>query len=207
MDATFFKERQKRLGVTNDDLARAIGRDRAVISNIYSGKRPMKPAEADVFSRLLNVPVEQVLAAAGVFTQAAVAMARPSGMAEDARPFDWTGAPERDAMAALFNLDRSGVDVWRVSTDAMTVAGYRQGDAIVVDTRRPDAYRKGDDVIVQVYDLSSGSAVTLLRRVEPPIIFALPSNLAQIQPMVIDNERIVVRGIVVGSWRLKMEAA
>ncbi|MEO0680480.1 MAG: hypothetical protein AAF192_08705 [Pseudomonadota bacterium] len=201
MNSTFFKQRQKQLGLTNDDIAAAIGRDRTVVSHIYSGRRSMRPQEATVFANLLKLPLDDVLAEAGLVSGGDARIASSNQLAEDATPFRWKDEKAEDVLGRVFGFYKSGVDVWRVNSDEMILGGYRKGDAIVVDARRPEIAQSGQDVIAQIYELEAGIARTVFRRIEPPYLFSLSTNPSCISPILIDNDRVSVRGVVVASWR------
>lgn len=161
----------------------------------------MRPTEASAFAAQLRVPVEDVLAAAGLTSAGDRLVAAQGRLAEDARPFVWKDDRARAALENTFGFNRPGVDVWTVQTEDMLLGGYRKGDAIVVDGRRPELVQRGDDVIAQVYDYETGAAKTLFRRAEPPFLFALSVDAHRVAPLLIDNDRVSVRGKVIACWR------
>jgi hypothetical protein len=205
MDADHFKRRQRQLGITSDDLGRAIGRDRTVISKIYSNARPMKAEEVPVFARLLDMTIDEVIERAGLKAGSTVrAMTTPGFSDQEAVPFDWTGRGDlRDRLAGPLGFDRPGVDVWAVKGRSMDLAGYVDGDMIVVDSHRAERARAGDDVLAQVYDLNHADAQRVFRRYDPPFLFAISTDQAELKPMLVDNERVVIVGVVTSSWRQK----
>ncbi len=205
MDVDFFKARQKALGLTTEDLGRAIGRDRTAISKMYSGGRLLKPEEVRGLAEALQLTVDEVLDHAGMKEPAIVRSIAQAGFAEsEAKPFDWQGrGGERAALSSAFNLNRPGVEVWSVQGRSMDLAGYLEGDAILVDRLRADRAKAGDDVIAQVYDFATGSARTVFRRYDPPFIFPVSTDQAELKPQLVDNDRIVVVGVVTLSWRTK----
>jgi hypothetical protein len=61
--------------------------------------------------------------------------------------------------------------------------------------------RPGDVVIAQVYD-RGGSAKTVLRRFEPPVLVAASMDPEDWRVHVVDGNNVLIRGKVVASWRI-----
>lgn len=203
MDVDFFKNRQRVKNVTSEDLGRAIGRDRTVISKIYSGARQMKPEEVVAFAQALDLSVEDVLEHAGLKRPAVVrAMVQPPGLAEpEAAPYAWQPADVGRDLTGAFGLGNPGVEAWTVKGRSMNLAGYLDGDALVVDRNRVERVRSGDAVLAQIYDFGNGSARTVFRRYDPPFIFAISTDQDDLKPYLVDGERVVIVGVVTFSWR------
>lgn len=202
MDDKWFKAQQKKAGVTADDIAARIGRDRSVVSKIYSGQRTMSLEWAQAFSEVLLVPLAEVLERAGA-AKASVARQLVSGFAEsDAAAWIPQGGDDRQVptMATAMG-QRPGVDVWQVKSPALALMGYMPGDYMLVDTHAAERARPGDVVIAQVYDNAKGAATTLLRRFEPPVLVAASMAAEDRRIHVVDGVNVVVRGKVVASWR------
>jgi hypothetical protein len=203
MDERWFKRQQKVAGVTADAIAATLGRDRSAVSRIYSGKQRMTLEWAQAFATALKVPVATVLEKAGATTPAARA-SLSYGMAEgDAAP--WAppagSADPADPVGRALGAGRPGVDVWRVRSRAMALAGLLAGDWVVVDTHAAERTRAGDTVIAQVYDNARGTATTLLRRHEPPVLVAASIEPDDQRALVVDGVNVVIRGKVIASWR------
>ncbi len=66
MDAEWFRARMRALGVTQEDLGRAIGRDRSAASRLLSGALEFKMAQAPAIASLFKVPVTEILERAGL---------------------------------------------------------------------------------------------------------------------------------------------
>lgn len=206
IDATYFKRRQRERGVTSEDLGRAIGRDRTVISKIYSGQRAIKPEEVPLLAAALDISVEDIIERAGMASPAVVRrLAQPPGMAEgEATPFDWKSRTADEAtLSAAFGLNRAGVEAWAVKSDSMDLAGYLKGDIMVVDRNRAERARAGDDVLAQVYDYAAGDARTVFRRYDPPFIYAISTRQTELKPHLVDGERVAIVGVVTFSWRAR----
>lgn len=66
MDADWFRARMRALGVTQEDLGAAIGRDRSAASRLLSGALEFKMAHAAPLARLLQTGVPEILTRAGL---------------------------------------------------------------------------------------------------------------------------------------------
>lgn len=205
MDVDFFKRRQRQLGITSEDLGRAIGRDRTVISKIYSGNRVLKPEEVPALAAALGLTVEEVIDHAGLGQPEIVRRITQPGLSEgEATPFDWrTHKADEATLSAAFGLNRPGIEAWAVKGTSMDLAGYMDGDIMVVDRNRADRARAGDDVLAQIYDLAAGAARTVFRRYDPPFIYAISTRQAELRPQLVDGQRVVIVGVVTFSWRAR----
>lgn len=201
MDDKWFKLQQKRVGVTADQIADKMGRSRSNVSHILNGKQRMSLDWAKAFAEVLQVPLATVLEKAGVadgataqsispgFAESDAAAWIPQGMAE--------AAPVRSVAEALGQ--RPGVDVWRVKSRAMALAGLVEGDYFLLDTHQSERVKPGDVVIAQIYSRTGAS--TVLRRFEPPVLVAASADPAEGRVHVVDGVNVVIRGKVVASWR------
>ncbi len=203
MDVLWFKQQQKRVGVTADQIAEKMGRTRANVSHILNGRQRMSLDWAKAFADVLQVPLATVLEKAGV-TDAPTAQAVAPGFSDsDAAP--WVAGPGMAETAQVKTLaaamgERPGVDVWRIRGQAMALAGYLAGDFMLVDTHQAERVRAGDVVVAQLYNRSG--ATTVLRRFEPPVLVAASADPADGRVHVVDGVNVVVRGKVVASWRV-----
>lgn len=203
MDDRWFKAQQKRVGVTADQIAAVLGRDRSVVSKILSGKQRLTLEWAKAFAEVLQQPLDIILEKAGV-TDAATAQAVVPGFSEgDAAPWKpgpglAESGPSKTIAAAMG--ERPGIDVWRVQTRAMALAGLLEGDFMLVDTHQAERVKPGDVVIAQVYNRTG--ATTVLRRYAPPVLVAASCEPADAGVHVVDGVNVVVRGKVVASWRV-----
>lgn len=66
MDAAWFRARMRQLGLTQDDLGAALGRDRSTASRLLSGALEFKAAHAEPLAAILQTTPGEVLARAGV---------------------------------------------------------------------------------------------------------------------------------------------
>ncbi|WP_112312514.1 LexA family protein [Pseudogemmobacter bohemicus] len=197
MDDKWFKQQQKKAGVTADQIAARLGRHPSVVSKILNAKQNMTLDWAKAFADSLNQPLATILEKAGVTDEASARQIIPGFAESDVAPFISQGAEQRGTVtiAEAFGA-KPGIDIWRVKGDAMALAGYREGDFILVDTFQAERAKAGDVVIAQIYD-RQGSATTVLRQFQPPVLVC-PKDLSV---HVVDNNNVVIMGKVTASWR------
>lgn len=200
MDEKWFKSQQKRVGVTADEIASEMGRDRSVVSRIYTGRQKMSLEWAQAFATVLQVPLSTVLEKAGVAAPQQAQQLDPGFSESDAAPWRGPTPTERGVTDIATALGaRPGVDIWRVKGRAMALQGLLPGDYMLIDTHAADRAKAGDAVIAQVY--TRGGAATVLRRLEPPVLVAASPDPDDNRVHVIDGINVVVRGVVISSWR------
>ncbi|VDS07927.1 hypothetical protein PARHAE_01107 [Paracoccus haematequi] len=213
IDDKWFKAQQRKVGVTTEDIARRMGRDRTAVSHIYTGRQKMSLAWAKAFASVLKVPIDEVLRRAGVADDQTIDMLVPGFAEGDVHP--WQGFSEvgsnrsrsmnmADQLAAAAKEvvdNRPGIDIWRVSTGAMIAEGYLPGDFILVDGHAAASAAAGDVVLAQVYENSRGSATTIMRRYEPPVLITASAQPGERRVHVVDGANVVIVGRVIASWR------
>jgi len=202
MDVQWFKQQQKRVGVTAEAIAERMGRDRSVVSRMYVGRQRMSLDQAKVFSEVLQVPLATILEKAGLTDEPTAQQVSPGFAESDVaawlpRPGLAEGLPVRTIAAALG--ERPGVDVWRVKSRAMALAGVLEGDFFLLDTHQAERVKPGDLVVAQVY--SRTGATTVLRRFEPPVLVAASADPEDGRVHVVDGVNVIIRGKVVAVWR------
>lgn len=204
MDRDWLKKRLRIQGKTSADLAEAINRDRAVVSRIMNGHQELTLDQAKIFATELGVEVSEVLQRSGL-TDAPVAQAFSPGFAESDATV-WMPGPGLAETASIKSVaaalgERPGVDVWRVKSRAMMLAGLLDGDFMLVDTHQAERVKPGDIVIAQVYSRTGAS--TVLRRFEPPVLLSASTDPADARVHVVDGMNVMVRGKVIASWRVQ----
>jgi SOS-response transcriptional repressor LexA len=204
MDVMWFKSQQKKAGVTAADIADKLGRHHSVVSRIYMGRQRMSLEWARAFSETLGVPLSEVLKRAGSLDEDKAQELQPGFSDNDAAVWKGQEPERRKAQSVLdaLGLDRPGVDIWQVKGATMALQGLLAGDMIAVDINAAERVRQGDTVIAQRYDQAAGSALTLLRRFEPPVLVAASTHLDDRRVYVVDGDNVVIRGKVVASWRV-----
>lgn len=184
------------------------------LTRIYSGAQELKISEAEELAEILKSPRDEVLAHAGLAQPnmapppmpaglSAIRRQQPQGFASDAVP--WVPKPDDPSEKPILNMadtlraGNAGRDIWRVSSRVMILDGFAEGDFMLVDQHAEP--KAGDAVIAQVYDWDSGSAATVLRRFDPPVLTAASTNPSEWKPLSIESVKIM--GVVVASWRTK----
>lgn len=201
MDDKWFKNRQKEVGVTAEEIAKARGRSRSIVSHILNGKQPMSIEWAKAFSEVLDVPIDQVLEKAGALSEVQALPLSPGQ--SDSDVVAWRGgAPEARGVeaVALALGKRDGREVWRVTSHALMFQGFLPDDFLLVDTHLSERVRSGDVVVAQVYGRNGASSV--LRRYEPPVLVSAGPNAQDMRIHIVDDVNVVVLGKVVASWRV-----
>ena len=93
----------------------------------------------------------------------------------------------------------TNADLWQVRSRALELEGYMLGDIVVVDLDR--TAEGGEVVCAQMYDWNRGSAQTVLRVYEPPYLITASQSPIHRKPVLVDNERVTIKGLVVASAR------
>lgn len=204
MDDKWFKQQQKRVGVTADQIAARIGRDRSIVSRILNGHQRMSLDWAQAFADVLQVPLATILEKAGVADPASARKIAPGFSESDAAAWIPKGAEDRQVPTMAVALgQRPGVDIWQVKSGSLSLMGYMPGDYMLIDTHAAERAKVGDVVIAQVYDNAKGTASTILRRFEPPVLVAASMDPDDHRVRVVDGVNVVIRGTIVGSWRTR----
>lgn len=204
MDDKWFKAQQKKAGITADQIAARMGRDRSVISKILNGKQRMTLQWAEAFADALGVDVATVLEKAGAGRPATTRQLAPGFAESDAAP--WYADRGQEAgivqrIADALGASRPGIDLWQMKSRAMALGGLLAGDMMLVDSHASERCGQGDIVVAQVYSHASASATTVIRRFEPPVLVAASCDPADQRVHVVDGQNVVIRGKVIASWR------
>jgi hypothetical protein len=194
MDGKWFKRQHRLTGISQSEVARRLGKAQTFFTRVYDGKQQLRLAEAGAIAKIMGLPLSEVLAHAGlsISPDDAVERAVPKG-------FEESGVAPLHGEPVLGGLrpQGPGQSVWTVQNDDLAMAGYLSGDRILVDlNERP---RKGDVVVAQLYDWRADTATTLLRIWRPP--YLLRPAIDPDPPLTVDGERVLIKGVVVASWR------
>lgn len=89
---------------------------------------------------------------------------------------------------------------WRLASRALEAAGYLPGDALIVDLNA--AAEPGDVVCAQRYNWRAMTAETVFRIFEPPAtLVSATLDPALRRPILVDDEHVKIKGVVVASVR------
>jgi transcriptional regulator with XRE-family HTH domain len=110
-------------------------------------------------------------------------------------------ALEKNAAQAVNALaqEHKDAEIWRLHTSSLENAGYLPGDLVVLDPLI--APHSHDAVCVNVTEWSRGGSEMVWRIYEPPFLTSSTSRHLTSKPLLLDNDRIKVRGVIVGSIR------
>jgi SOS-response transcriptional repressor LexA len=201
MDTKWFKQQQKRVGVTAEDIAHEMGRARSNVSHILNGHQQMSLPWAEAFAKVLQVDIGTILEKAGVARGQTRAQLSPGFAESDVIQFLGQDRQAR-SIAAVLGLDRPGVDIWQAKSRSMALGGILPGDYLLVDTHAAERTGQGDIVVAQVYDNARGTASTVIRRHEPPVLVAASIDPRDNRVHVVDGSNVVIKGKVAASWRV-----
>ncbi len=172
--------------MTQTDLARLLRRDKAVITNLFQGKRQLKAEEAMVIAAHIGVPVTQILG-----------ISETRGAAESALLIPFQAEPEQVKRSGIvrkdgkFFLEMNEKSVsprayaLEVSDDSMNMAGIVKGDIVISELDRP--CKNGQTVIAQHY--VGRGAKTIIRKFEAPLLLPY-STLPSFKPLRADDESV-----------------
>jgi len=172
--------------------------------------RPL--AEGDDGTSTLHAgTIEKIVLFTGISPPGATADATGKplrGFREDASPFTFDKAdPLTGAVRALI-AGRNGIDPWTIKSRALELVGFLPGDVVLVDLNAMP--RPGDAVCAQIYDWPKMRAETVMRILQraAPIDILLARSLdpAFDQPLLVDGERVAIKGVVL-PHRLRSQAA
>lgn len=169
-------------------------------------------------TRFLNDPAAPMLQLRSIAKIAHVAGVQPIGVpafSQSNTPARGMTEPEglpiidtEDQLAEVLRLlvgGRNAADPWRLTTRALEEAGYLPGDIIIVDLNRlPVA---GDVVCAQAYKWAEGKAETVFRLFEPPYLVAASRDLALRRPLLVDNNQVIIKGVVTEMLRVAADRA
>lgn len=203
MDVEWFKRQQRQKGLTIVDLGDAIGRDRSIVSRFYTGRQKMSFEQAERIAEVLEVPLAEVLTRAGIAERRIAQELEPGFRDSDAAVWvpKATSGGDRDAkMAEVLGL-RPGVDIWEVRGKSLMLLGFFPGDKILVDSHLAPKAKTGDVVVAQVYDRHMGTAKTLLRQLQQPVLISHSTEPSDWKPYVVDQDNVNISGVIIASWR------
>lgn len=189
------------LGWTGTELARRMGKPPSTINRFLND-----PDATHVLSIKTLKGIEEKTGYAPLKYPDAM---RPRGFGEsDATPFDanaTSGDVALDGAVRALCLDKPGVDPWILRSTALDAIGFLPGDVMIVSlNERP---RAGDIVCAQVYDWGRARAETVFRVYEPPYLMAATTSKELLRPHVVDDERVVIKGVMLQSLRPRRAAS
>jgi len=163
------KQLLTRHGITQTELARILGRDKSVITNLFQGKRQLKADEAMLIAGRIGVPVTQILGVG-----AGKGFEEPSMLIpfqhEPERGKHHTNVIIKEGKSYLEVDEKSGYSpkayALEIRDDSMNLSGILPGDIVISEMDRP--CKPGQVVVAQYY--KGRGAETIIRRYLPPYL-------------------------------------
>jgi transcriptional regulator with XRE-family HTH domain len=183
-----------RTGWNQTDLAQRAGLDPSTLSRFLSGHRPGRALRAST--------IRKIEAITGIAFTGGDEPAGPagSGFAEaEAEPLAVPSQGPLQEIVAALSRGRVNIDPWTLKSRALDGAGFRPGDILLVALGETPV--AGDVVCAQIYDWAKGKAETVFRLFQPPYLVAATSEAGLLRPFVVDDSRVIVKGVVVNAIR------
>lgn len=187
----------ERKGWKHTQLAREAGIDASTLSRFINETNPG--------SRLSTFSIDKI-AALNILPPFETASAPAvRGLSEnEATPYE---AKPNDIVLKLIidalKHGKNSIDAWQLHSRALEYAGYIPGDIMLIDLN--EAPHDGDVVCAQVYN-RNGTAETVLRIFEHPWLVSATGDSASRKPLLVDNDRVVIRGTLMTSVRPRRAA-
>lgn len=193
----------QRTGWTQSELASRAGLDPSTLSRFLSGSR-----EGHAL-RLRSV--EKIAAISGIaYDSQGPSAIEPAGAATNQGFAESEASPIQVAahtpLAQIIDVlcrQRINTDPWTLHSRALEGAGYRPGDLLIVALGETPL--SGDVVCAQVYDWTSGKAETVFRIFEPPYLVAASPDPQFLRPLIVDGDKIHIKGVVVQTLRIRRQ--
>lgn len=170
MNLTHLKQLLTMHGIRQADLARILGRDKSVVTNLFQGKRQLKANEAALIARHIGVPVAQVLG---------MVECSDTGRSGPMLLIPFLHSPERANTNAdivrkegkfYMEIDGRGLSskayALEVEDDSMSLLGIVAGDIVICECDRPC---KPGQIVVARHGRGQ-AAKTVIRQYEPPLL-------------------------------------
>ncbi|MDE3037573.1 MAG: helix-turn-helix domain-containing protein [Pseudomonadota bacterium] len=186
MNLSHLKQLLAQHGVSQTDLARILGRDKSVITNLFQGKRQLKAGEAALIASHIGVPVARIL---GLTEQAGALMEPPMLIPFQHEPEQGrkhSGVVKKDGKFFL-EVEESSYSpkayALEAHDDSMNLSGILAGDIVISELDRP--CKPGQVVIAQHYQ--GRGAKTVIRRYQPPFLMPHSTHIS-FKPLNLERE-------------------
>jgi len=185
------------IGITPTELARRAGINPSTLTRYLNTPRDGHELAAKTMRAVEGVVGRRF----GQATAASTPVGRPLIQPEDAVPYrpDADFADDLSAAIAALCRNRNSATAWTLRSDDLFGIGLRPGDVLIVDFAEQAA--TGDVVFAQVYDFAGSSPRTIFRLYDRPYLLSASSSPDVRKPLVVDDERISIKGVVVASLR------
>lgn len=177
-------------GLTQTQLANRAGLDPSTLSRFLSEERQGHTLRASTIRKIeatTGIPIRE-------------GPVPPQGFAEsEAAPLHPVESSPLQRIIAVLAAGGANIDPWTLNSPALEGAGYRRGDTLLVALGENPT--PGDIVCAQIYDWAKGRAETVFRMYQPPYLIAATSDAAYLRPHLVDDSKVVIKGVVVHSLR------
>ncbi len=177
-------------------LAKRAGLDPSTLSRFLSNQREdhaLRPSSIARLGEVTGVPAHALsLASSDGFAESeASLMALPEGS-------------DIEATVIALRARHANVDAWTLNSRALELAGYRQGDVLIVGLSTPPI--PGDVVCAQVYDWNNNRAETIFRIFQPPFLSSATTDAKLMKPYFTDDGSTAIKGVVLHTLRPRAAA-
>lgn len=176
----------ERFGWTATDFARRANLAPSTLSKFRSNDDEGHVLSARTMSKLEAVAAAPPALSGGGFAESEASPWIPGK----------STSPLETAITALIDGNPARTP-WTLAGNSLIGLGYRPGDVLIVDLNQQPV--PGDIVCAQLYHRNG--ADTVFRAFEHPFLLAAPPAGELVRPILIDNERALVRGTVMATIR------
>lgn len=186
-------------GITQTELARLLGRDKSVVTNLMQGRRQLKADEAALIAQRLNVPVAELI---GIQEQAVRGVEEQFLIPFQQEPKHLRKGRQVVQKGGRYFLEESGAFTDKafaleVRDDGLNLAGILPGDIIISELDR--TCKSGQFVVAQRYQ--GRGADTIIRRLESPFLMSHSTNPSH-KPLHLEEDDVRVVSPVMKLVRL-----
>ncbi len=178
-------------GLTQTQLAHRAGLDPSTLSRFLSEERQGHTLRAST--------IRKIETTTGIPVSKDSAPPQPGFAESEAAPLRPGDAGPLQRIIAILSAEGANIDPWTLNSPALEGAGYRRGDVLLVALGEKPA--PGDIVCAQIYDWAKSRAETVFRMYQPPYLIAATSDPAYLRPHLVDDGKVVIKGVVVHSIR------
>lgn len=182
-------------------LAKRAGLDPSTLSRFLSNQREGHALRPSSIARLGDVT--------GLPNQAKdqQSVIRPTdGFGEsEASLLEMPQGSDIEATVNVLRARHSNVDAWTLNSRALELAGYRQGDILIVGLSAQPI--PGDVVCAQIYDWNNNRAETIFRIFQPPFLSAATTDAKLMKPYFTDDGSTAIKGVVLHTLRTRATSA
>lgn len=199
---------------TRDEIVAWLNRALEQTGDTPSGLARRAGLATTTLTRFLNDPGSPMLSLRSIAKIAHVAGVSPIGLAAESPTASELREPEavqyrsnepQSVVASALQVltrGRPSASPWVLKSRALDAIGYLPNDILIVDLNLAAA--AGDIVCAQAYNWANGQAETMFRLFEAPYLVgatADPGAHAVRRPLLVDNDRVIIKGVVVSLLR------